>query len=100
MDWCSVHLHDGINVVLPTIDEYDRLYNLCGHDVDYDDDTCEDMHENAITLDDDFELDNDIKLENVRKGDDDKVNAALFEVQFVIGVAIRVAVSCLCQPVY
>ena len=55
-----MNLHD--DVVLPIKDEYDRLYNLCGHDVDYDDDTYEDMHEDAIALDD------DIELKNVRRG--------------------------------
>ena len=91
VDWSSVNLHDGADVVLPTIDEYDRLYNLCSHDVDYDDDTYQDMHADG---DDDIELDNDIELENfrrvdddelenIRRGDDDEVNATLFEVPFV-----------------
>ena len=68
VDWSSVNLIDGVDVVLPTIDEYDRLYNLCGHDVDFDDGMCEDMHEDAITLDNVIELDDDIELENVRRG--------------------------------
>ena len=64
VDWSSVNLHDGVDVVLPTIDEYNRLYNLCGHDVDYDDDTYEDMHEDVIALDDDIELENFMRVDD------------------------------------
>ena len=84
MGWSSVNLHNGadirgVNDVLPTIDEYDRFYHLRSHDVDYDDATYEDMHEDAITLND------DIALDNVRWGDDDNVNVA-FEVPFMTKV--------------
>ena len=79
-----------------TIDEYDRLYNLCSHDVDYDDDTYEDMHADGIALNDDIELENfrrvdDDELENVRRGDDDEVNATLFEVPFVTNAEFSTA---------
>ena len=65
-----MNLHDGADVVLPTIDEYDWLYNLCSHDVDYDDDTYQDMHADGG---DDIELENfrrvdDDELENIRRG--------------------------------
>ena len=70
-----MNLHD--DVVLPIKDEYDRLYNLCGQDVDYDDDTYEDMHADGTALYNNIELENfrrvdDDELENVRRGHDDE----------------------------
>ncbi|KAF3457978.1 hypothetical protein FNV43_RR02640 [Rhamnella rubrinervis] len=59
--------------VLPTIDEYDRLYNLYNYDLEYDDNTNVIMQEDNIALDEDIELDNDI----IRG--DDEVNGT-FEV--------------------
>ncbi|KAF3434395.1 hypothetical protein FNV43_RR25498 [Rhamnella rubrinervis] len=42
--------------VLPTIDEYDRLYNLYNYDLECDDDTNAVMQEDDIALDDDIEV--------------------------------------------
>lgn len=73
----SVNMHNGVditgvNVVLPTIDEYDRLYNLGTYDVD-----CQDGIEYEIH-DDNLHTDNDVTLENdMMEGDiDDDVLAA------------------------
>ena len=47
--WSAENLHDEANYVLPTVDEYDRFYDFGNDDVDYDDDTEEEMHENEPT---------------------------------------------------
>ena len=56
--WSSVNLHDGVNDVLPIVDECDMFYNVRNDDVDYDDDTKEEMHEDDIVLDSDIALGN------------------------------------------
>ena len=68
-----MNLHDGANDVLPTVDEYDRYYDLGNDDVYYDDDREEEMNEDDIVLDSDMR--NDIRVDD----NDNEVNAA-FEV--------------------
>ncbi|KAF3435547.1 hypothetical protein FNV43_RR22636 [Rhamnella rubrinervis] len=77
----ALNLHDENDItvayrVLPTTDEYDKLYNLYNYDVDYDNDTNIGIQEDNIALDDDIELDH-----NRMKGDN-KDNDA-FEVPIV-----------------
>ena len=71
--WSVVNLHDEANDVLPTVDEYDRYYDLGNDDVYYDDDREEEMNEDDIVLDSDMR--NDIRVDD----NDNEVNAA-FEV--------------------
>ena len=68
-----MNLHDRVNDVLFTVNEYDKFYNFPNDDIDYDDNTEEEMHK------DDIVLDSHIALWNDSKGDDNKVNVA-FEV--------------------
>ncbi|KAF3432606.1 hypothetical protein FNV43_RR27346 [Rhamnella rubrinervis] len=57
--------------VLPTINEYDMLYNLYNYDLEYD--------TNVVMQEDDIALDDDIKLDNDSMRGDDEVNGT-FEV--------------------
>ncbi|KAF3433523.1 hypothetical protein FNV43_RR24625 [Rhamnella rubrinervis] len=59
-----------VDRVLPTINKYDRLYNLYNYDVDYDDDTNVGMQEDDIAVND------DLKLDHNRMRGDDEVNDA------------------------
>ena len=82
-----MNLHDEVNDVLPTVDEYDKFYSLHNDGVDYDDDTKEKMHE------DDTVLDSDITLENGSRGDDNEVNAT-FEIPIALSYDLFVSAGC------
>ena len=78
--------------MLPTIAEYDKLYNLCNDDDDdtnediHEDYTNENIHENGIAPND------DIEWENEWRGYDDEFNIT-FEVPIMKNIVVLFASS-------
>ncbi|KAF3445800.1 hypothetical protein FNV43_RR10977 [Rhamnella rubrinervis] len=72
VEWSAINFHDGAEE--PTIDDYNKLYNIPELDVEYNNDTYGERHEYE---DEDIRLDEDETMYNEAGGDGNELNATL-----------------------